>query len=294
MIVLEGPAGNGMGKKVAERLGVKCFEVMHKLFPDGESYVKMPAMPKGEAVVLVQSTYAPQDKHIIELLLMADELREMGAERISAVIPYLAYVRQNKSFTYQEAVSIRTVMRLLNDAGIGSLVTVEPHRYDVVSHFKGRAKIVDPSAAFAKAISPKAKDPFVIATDEGDVERAKKLAGMLGCGYDYIEKERDLVTNAVRVKNAMKSEIGGKSAVIFDDVISTGGTVELAAKMALSRGASKVFAGAAHLIMAGNAYERIMNAGVSEIYGTNTMPFPKAEMVDVSGEIADALKELSL
>ena len=293
MIIIDGPAANGMGEKIATKLGARHFKTIHKTFPDGESYIKMPKLPRGGEAIVVQSTYSPQDKHLMELFFMADALNEMGFERITAVVPYLAYVRQNKSFTENEAVSIKMVMHLLNSSGISTLVTVEPHRYDALLGFKGKTKIIDPSAAFAREISANTKRPFVIATDEGDMGRAERLAGLLGCESDYIEKERNLVTNEVSVKREMKKEIRGRDAVIFDDVISTGGTIELAAKMASSMGASKVIAAAAHLIMAGNAYERIASAGVSELYGANTIPFPKAHAVDVSGEIAEALKDLS-
>jgi ribose-phosphate pyrophosphokinase len=292
MIVLDGPAGNGIGANVAKRLDAAYALVNHKVFPDGESYIRIPSLEEDDTVAVVQSTYAPHEKHLIELLFMIDALKEMGTKHIVAVVPYLAYVRQNRMFTANEAVSINTVMRLLSESGAEALVTVEPHRYDVVSLFEGKFEIVDPSAAFAEELGKRVKTPFVVATDGGDMVRAKKMAELLDCEYDFIEKERDLATNKVRAVSSLTADLKGKEVVIFDDVISTGGTIELAAKMAVSNGAKKVIAAAAHLVMANNAYERITGAGVSEIYGTNTIPFPRAHLIDVSAQIADAMKKI--
>lgn len=290
MIILEGPAGNGIGLGVSKSLKSSYCSVEHKLFPDGESYIKIPKLPDGDSVAVVQSTYFPHEKHLIELLFMIDALKEMGIKHITAVVPYLAYVRQNKMFTAREAVSINTVMRLLSESGAESFVTVEPHRYDVVSLFEGRAEIVDPTEAFAEALSGNVKDPFVIATDGGDMVRAKKLADLLDCESDYIEKERDPVTGKVSAISGLHSDLTKKDVVIFDDVISSGSTIELAARMASSKGANRIIAAASHLVMAGDSYERIMKAGVSELYGTGTVPFKHAKIVDISGMIAEVIR----
>lgn len=293
MIILDGPASNGMGKGIAEKLRASHAVVEHRLFPDGESYIRIPKLPEDDSVAVVQSTYAPHEKHMIELLFIIDALKEMGIEHITAVVPYLAYVRQNKLFTAREAVSINTVMRLLSESGAESLVTVEPHRYDVIGLFEGKAEIVDPTEAFADALSGKVKNPFVIATDSGDMVRVKKLAEMLECEYDYIEKERDPNTGKVRALNSLRSDLHHKDVIIFDDVISTGGTVELAARMASANGANRIIAAAAHLVMADDSYSKIISSGVSELYGTNTVPFPHAKIVDISGNVADAIRLLS-
>lgn len=293
MIVLDGPAGNGIGANMAKMLDATYSLVHHKIFPDGESYIRIPSLPEDDTVVVVQSTYAPHEKHLIELLFMIETLKEMGVKHIAAVVPYLAYVRQNRMFTANESISINTVMKLLSESGADALVTVEPHRYDVVSLFKGKVEIVDPSEAFADELQKRVKKPFVIATDSGDMVRAKKMADLLDCEYDFIEKERDLATNQVRAVSTLKTDLRGKEIVIFDDVISTGGTIELAAKMATSKGAGMVIAAAAHLVMANNAFERIMNAGVSEVYGTNSIPFPQAHTVDISAQIAEAVKKIT-
>lgn len=290
LIILEGPAGNGIGKGIAKELGVKCLDIEHRLFPDYESYIRIPKMPKDDTVVVVQSTYAPQEKHLMELLFIIDTLKEIGIKNIIAVIPYLAYVRQNKSFSNQESISINTVIRLLNDSGVKALITVEPHKKEALSHFKGKIGIIDSSSAFADVLSKSVPNPFIIATDKGDIERAKSLSKLLKCGLDYIEKERK-TSYEVRAVSTIKSDLKGKDVIVFDDMISTGGTVELAAKIAHSKGAKKVIAAASHLLMVGEAREKLKRAGVSEIYGLNTVPYD-AKVIDISKDIAEEVKRL--
>jgi ribose-phosphate pyrophosphokinase len=288
MMVLEGPAANGMGKSIAGRLSCDFGKIEHKLFPDGESYIRMPPVI-GDSFAVVQSTYAPSEKHLVELLFMIDALRDMNKKEITAVVPYLAYSRQDRRFREGEAISINTVLRLLADSGIGRLITVEPHRKEPFSSFSGKYTVIDPVEKFAEVLSERIKSPFIIATDEGDMERAKRLADLMECDYDFIEKERDPDSNQVSAVSSINSDLSGKEAVIYDDVISTGGTIELAAKIAISNGAAKAVAVASHLVMAGNAYERMISAGISEIYGSNTVPFSRCHVIDVSGLIAETL-----
>ena len=142
-MVLEGPAANGIGKGIAERLSCGFGKIEHKIFPDGESYIRMPAI-EGENFAVVQSTYAPSEKHLIELLFMIDALKDMGKEKLTAVVPYLAYSRHDRRFSEGEAVSINTILRLLSESGIERLITVEPHREEPFSSFSGKYTIIDP------------------------------------------------------------------------------------------------------------------------------------------------------
>ena len=288
MMVLEGPAANGIGSGIAARMGCKLEKVEHKLFPDGESYIRMPSL-EGDEFAVVQSTYAPAEKHLIELLFMIDTLKTMGKEHITAVVPYLAYSRQDRQFRERESASINTVMRLLQESGAQNLITVEPHRREPFSAFSGKCILIDPTEAFAEVLSERFKNPFIIATDEGDMLRAKKLADLMDCDCDFVEKERDLETNRVKAVSSISSDLEGKEVVIFDDVISTGGTIELASRMAFAKKAKIAVAAASHLVMAGNAYKRMIDAGISEIYGTNTIPFAGCHVVDVSKLIAEAM-----
>ena len=290
MIVLEGPAGCGIGKELGRLMGAKAFDVDFKSFPDGESRVRVIGVKKGDDVVIAQSLYQPQDKHIMELLFMADGLRRV-ASKITAVIPYLAYARQNKAFVEGDMVSIETVMKMLFDAGISSIITVEPHKYDVMEMFKGEGRIVGMANPMAKHLYGEIRDPVVVAPDAGGLERASKIAEALGCGYVHLSKERDRETGEISMSGEL-GNLSGKDAVVVDDMISTGGTAAAAVDAAISAGARKAVVAAAHLLMVGPAEERIRKAGAVEIYGTNSVPFSNARIVDVSEYIAKELEGL--
>ncbi len=291
MLIIEGTSGNLIGKGLARLGNFNYAAVESRIFPDGESYIKMPRLDE-KSVAIVQSAYAPQDKHLLELLFMASELREHGCDEIVAIIPYLAYARQNKRFEDNEAVGISTLMKLINSSGVDSIITVEPHRYEIMKMFAGKSKIVEMSEAISLAIKNGIEKPVILSPDKGGIERAKKVADITGCSYDYIEKARDYATGEVSAKASVSEDLRGRNVAIVDDIISTGGTVEQAARIAKSCGSNRVIAAAAHLVMANGAYERIRNAGVSELYGTNTIPYNSAKLIDISEYVLRALNEL--
>ena len=289
MIIIGGPASNGLEESIGRELHAKSVRAEHKLFPDGESHVKIPCPLKGEDAVLVQSTYAPQDKHLMELFLMADTARSMGAASITAVVPYLAYLRQDRKFNEGEAVSSETVLKLLNALDVSKLVVVQPHKTAPFSAFRGEAVFVDPIPMQADAIMESIDDPVVLAPDKGGIGRAEELASIFECEYSHIEKQRNVDTGSVNMVAPLQGSFDGKTVLIADDIISTGNTMALGAKEVLAKGATKVIAVATHLIMVDDAYDKLIKAGVSEIYGTNTVPYSGAKILDIGAEIAAVL-----
>jgi ribose-phosphate pyrophosphokinase len=291
MIVIGGSAHNGVGQSLAKILGVKFYEVEHKVFPDGESYVRIPVDVMGEDVVVVQSTYYPQDKHVMELLLMLEALNALMVSNVTAVVPYLAYSRQDRRFRHGEALSIKVVLQAIRHSGANSLVVVEPHHPDALAHFEGDARIADPIPELASALKG-INDPVILAPDKGALDRAQRLAKALGADYDYLEKSRDRVTGEVSLVSGPTEKLRGRSVILVDDIISTGGTMMLAAKASYEAGAKEVIATAVHgLFVSDNAIERIKAAGIKRIIVTNTVPqtSPHVEVVDVSPSIARKL-----
>lgn len=290
MIILGGSACGEIGPNLARLLKARYFSIERRDFPDGEFVVKVPFDAKGKDIAIVQSTYAPHDRHLMELLFIADALSSMGAKSISAVVPYLAYMRQDRRFLDGQVVSSHVIMKLLNAAGISRLVTVQPHKEEPFRMFRGKVIPVYPVDTLIDAIAKGLREPYVLAPDKGGLGLATRAAELLGCGYAHIEKERDPVTGAVSIRNAPEQRFDGKQVLVVDDMISTGGTIALAAEFAYSRGAAEVDVAAVHLVMAGDAYDRLRKARITRIYGTNTIPFGNASVVDVSGPIADALR----
>ena len=287
MLVLGGSASSGLDIPIARLLGAEHAQVATTSFPDGEIKVRIPESVGGD-VVIVQSTYQPQERHLFELLLIADYLREKGC-RITAVVPYLGYARQDRSFIPGEAVSIRTVLNTMRGVGITRLVTVNPHKEASLGHFDGEVTVVNAIAPLARMVKDRLVDPFVLAPDAGGLELAKRASGLLGCEYASIDKRRD-AEGRVSIVGTHGGGLGGKDVVIFDDIISTGGTIELAARFAYGQGARSVSAAGVHLVMAGGARERLRDANVATVFGTNTMPSQGAEIADIGPEIAECLK----
>ncbi len=289
MIILGCSASNGLDITLSKALGAHLGKVETTRFPDGEIKVKVPEL-NDDKVVIVQSTYYPQEKNLFELLLTAYAIKDSGAN-VCAVIPYLAYARQNKSFANGEAVSINAVLDMISTSGINSLVVVNPHKHESLEHFKGKTCISDATKTLAKSVKSSVKDPFVLAPDKGSLEMAKAASKVLGCDFTYIEKTRDNYGN-VTMKKAHGGNFKDKDVVIFDDMIAAGSTIELATRFAYTEGASSVSTAGVHLVMTTGAYDRLKNAGIVKIFGANTIPFDKAQIVDVSSDVAGCVKKI--
>ena len=293
MIVLGLTATNGLDEEVARLLGLEHVRVESKVFPDGESYIRIPVSVEGEDVIVVQSTYAPQDKHVLELLLAIDALRDLRARNIVAVVPYLAYARQDRRFREGEAISVKTLLKAIRSMGANALVVVEVHKEYVLRYFEGKAVNVKVAYALAEYFKDKGLDNvIVLAPDKGALPRAQLLAKLLGGEYDYLEKHRDRVTGEITVKPKTLS-VKEREVIIVDDIISTGKTMALAARKALEDGALNVYAACAHALLVGNALKLLVESGIKEIVAANTVPVPsEVKVVNVAPLITEAIKQL--
>jgi len=293
VLIVGGPAANSVDEKLAEITRYRLVKIVHKVFPDGESYVRYPVSVKGEDIVIVQSLYAPQDKHFLELLLMIDAALVLGAERVIAVVPYLAYSRQDRMFLEGEAVSVRTILKTLRNLGTYAFVTVDIHKEYSLKHFGERAYNVTAMEEIAKHIKkqfPDIENPLVLSPDKGALIHASRVAKILNSEYDYLEKERDRVTGEIRVKPKELS-VNGRDVIIVDDIISTGGTIALATTSVLKQGARRVIVGCTHPLLIGNAREKLRKAGINYLVATDTIPSEYSK-VTVAPVIAKLLREI--
>jgi ribose-phosphate pyrophosphokinase len=290
MIIIDGPSGNGIGKSIASILNLELLECKRKIFADGESEVEVNGMVKDKEVTIVQSTYPMQDKNLQELFFLANDLGERGARNIHAVIPYLAYARQNKKYEGKNnAISIHAILKMLNAVGVTTLITVAPHNVESLSAFKGKVMVADAITPLANELKRSTTNPFVLAPDKGALKIAERFATVIGCDHASIGKKRDTITGEIRVLDAPEGDLRGKEVIIVDDMISTGATTAQAARFAYDHGASRVIASAVHLLMVEGAYERLKDAGVREIYGTNTIMYDKAHVVNIAEAIAKVI-----
>lgn len=249
-------------------LGGEILGLEIRKFPDGEKYVRV--LGDAGEVTVVSSTFFPQDEHIIELLLIGDALREKGAEKLRAVVPYFGYSRQDRVSKEGEPVSVRAVMRALG-LYYDELYVFDLHNPETLRFFPGKGVNLSPARAIAEYFSEKLGDGIVLAPDKGARERAKAVAQELGLEYSHFEKRRISPTEVEM--RPVDVDVEGRNVLIVDDIISTGGTMIKAANLLREMGAKKVFVAATHGVFAEGAIERVSKA-VDELAVTNTIPTP--------------------
>ncbi len=282
MKVLYGTSSPKLGVRVADALDKNAFAVEHRTFPDGEQYVRIPTDIKGEDVIFIQSTSS--DSAILETFFVLDALRENGAGRITLVIPYFGYGRQDKVFVEGEAVSSRTIMRILGNLS-DSLITVDIHAPHVFEWYGKKAGNIIPYRSIAKKLGEMGVD-FILSPDTGALHRARSVADIMGVPFDHLDKTR---LSGTEVEMAEKSlDVNGKRVAIVDDIISTGGTIARASDMLKRSGAEKVYAVCTHGLFIGPAIERLTKA-TDGFMSTDTIESEYSK-ISVAKEIAEAIK----
>jgi ribose-phosphate pyrophosphokinase len=278
MKVVLGASSKQLGERIAQLLNVPKVPVTFKSFPDGESYIKLEGDVQNEEAVIVQTTSPPQDSRLIQLALMADAAKRNGAKKVRAVVPYLAYARQDKIFLQGEALSIETIANMLKVAGVDSLITVNVHEEKALSKFPFPAKTVSAIPALAEYFKQQhIENAFALAPDKGARYIAQQAQQVLKGGCGYLEKQRDRYTGQISIETRLL-DVKGKTVIIFDDIISTGGTIIAAAKILKEFGPGAVYAACVHALLIGDAEKRILDAGVKEIIGTDSVPSHVSEV----------------
>ena len=276
---------------MAKKLGLETLRAEFKVFPDGESKFAVEENVSGKGVYIVQSTCPPVDQHMFQLLLASHSLSQEGA-RVTAVVPYLAYARQDKEFLPGEAVTLGTVGHLFRSAGVSRLATVDIHSAEGLSLFSFPTYSVSAIPALVGYARENLglRETVVISPDFGASKRTEAFAQLLGAKFAQLTKARDKRTGEVKVKET-SLDVRGKDVIILDDIISTGGTVKAAADEVLRNGAKRAFALCVHGLFVGDALDKMDKAGLKAVVSTNTVP-GKFSKVDVSDALAAHLKTL--
>ena len=288
MIVVPGPSAKNLGKKVAEGLKAKIVEVNVKGFPDGEYSLRFDGDLTDEEVVVVQTTGAPQDTNVMQLLLTLDAVKDLGAKKVTAVVPYLAFARQDKRFLAGEAVSSQTLVKLLEACNIDKFVTVNIHAKNSLNWFSVPTMNLSAISLLAQDFKSRGLDgAFSLSPDKGAIGLAEEADKVLGGGCGWLRKERDRYTGEIQVEEKCLN-VKGKDVIVFDDIISTGGTIARAIKMLKSQGARRVFAACVHPLLIGEATTKILASGAEEIVGTDSIP-SSVRTVSLAPLIVEAL-----
>lgn len=297
-IVIVGPSSQILGIKIAQELGIESLNTESKKFPDGENYIRInienETLIAGKEVIIVQSispsANADQNARLMELFMMIDSVKRMGAQKIIVVAPYLAYARQDKIFRPGESQFAKTIISIINYFGIHEFYSVDVHNPIILKECTCKAINIDSMKLLADYIkSLGARDIVVVAPDKGAKERSNAFANHFGKNIpvEVFEKKRDVKTGDIKMSS--NSDLKDKDVVIADDIIATGGTMATAIELSKASGARKVFAVATHALLLQQAKYRIMKAGADEIIGTDSIDNEVCK-VSLAKIIADYLK----
>lgn len=291
MKIVLGPSSRLLGERIAELTGFGKVPVVLRIFPDGESYVRLEGSVKDELVAIVQTTCSPQDSNLMQLAFLANAAKRNGARKVTAVVPYLAYARQDKLFLEGENVSIETIADMLKAAGIDEIITVNIHAENALRHFLFPVKSMSAISLLAEYFVRKGcEGAFALAPDKGALYIAEQAKAILGGESGNLEKHRDRYTGQT-TQTGKHLNVKGKIVIIFDDIISTGGTIVGAARILKEQGAERVFTACVHGLLIGDAEKRILDAGVEEIVSTDSVP-GKNSKVSLAPLLSEALKAL--
>lgn len=288
MKLVAGPASRDIAYKISNHMNADVVEVEHKFFPDSENYIRIKQPVKGEDVIIIQGMHPPQDTHIIQTFLLVDVLLDLGANSVELVSPYLAYTRQDKRFLDGEAVSFKTLLKILDKLSLKRIYTVNIHCPWLIP--ESPLPIVDlrgekPLAQYIR--QHHFNNPIVVSVGKKGLDMAKMVAEYLDAQYTAAQSERDRVTGKVRVE---LDGIPGVEAIVVDDIISTGGTMVELIKLLKKRGFKKIYATCIHALLVGDAVEKIFNAGADKIIASDTIPNKFAEY-SVAQLISEELKK---
>lgn len=297
-VLVIGPASQMLGIRIKRELGLESVNTETKIFPDGERYLRINTedqeLLKNREVVIIQSTApsasADQNARFFELIMMIESVKSMGAKKIIVIAPYLAYARQDKIFRIGECTFAKNILKIINSLNIDEFYTVDIHNPEILKELTCKVVNIDSMGILAEYIqSLGAENIVVVSPDKGAVKRTETFARHFGedVPVDYFDKKRDVKTGEISMKGRLSLE--KRDVIIADDIIATGGTMAEAIRLAKTSGANKIFAVATHALMLQQAAYKILNAGATEIIGTDSIDNEVAK-VSLAKAIAKYLK----
>jgi ribose-phosphate pyrophosphokinase len=295
LVLFAGNSNPELAKDVCRHIGIKLGDAQIKRFSDGEIQVEVRENVRGKDVFILQSTCAPVNDHLIELLLMIDAFKRSSAQRITAVMPYYGYARQDKKVAPRVPISAKLVADLIEKAGANRVITMDLHAGQIQGFFNVPVDNLFAAPVLLQHIKNNFKnDTVIVSPDAGGVERARAFAKRLNALLAIIDKRRD-APNKAEAMNVV-GNVEGKIAVILDDMVDTAGTLTQAALALKERGASKIHACASHAVISGPAVERINESQIETLVVTNTIPITehargceKIRVLSVSKLFAEAI-----
>lgn len=297
--IFTGNSNRALVNEIAEKIGIPVGIASVGSFSDGETAVNIGEVVRGSDVFIIQSTCQPVNDNLMELLVMIDAIKRASAGRITAVIPYFGYARQDRKARARDPISAKLVANLITSAGADRILTMDLHApqiqgfFDIpVDHLLGLPII----AEYLKEKFAGQDDLVIVSPDVGSVTRSRKVAERLECPLAIIDKRRPKA-NVSEVMNII-GDIKNKRVVLVDDLIDTGGTIVNGANALIEAGAKEVYACCTHAVLSGPAIKRIQESAISEMVVLNTIPLNDEKRIDkikslsVAGVFAEAIERI--
>jgi len=290
-----------LGKLVAQALNVSLGNCEIKRFSDGEIFVRIHENVRGADVFILQSTSSPANDHLMELLIMIDALKRASAGRITAVIPYYGYARQDRKDAPRTPITARLVADLIESAGADRVFSLDLHAAQIQGFFKIPVDHLFAAPVLLKSMKEIIRDRediVLVSPDAGSVERTRAYAKRLERGIAVADKRRSAPGHVAEVK--IIGEVAGKEAIIIDDLVDTAGTMTEVAKVLMAKeGCSKVWAVATHPVLSGPAIQRLNDSPIESLFVTDTIPLgakgeqtSKIKQLSVAGLLADGIARI--
>jgi ribose-phosphate pyrophosphokinase len=298
MRIFTGNSNVPLAKEICEILNVPLGKADVRNFSDGEIQVDIDESVRGMDVFVIQSTCTPGNTNLMELLVMIDALKRASANRITAVLPYYGYARQDRKVSPRAPITAKLVADLITTAGAHRVLAMDLHAGQIQGFFNIPVDHLFATPVLLEHIRNRFQDHLVIVSpDAGGVERARAFGKRLKAGLAIIDKRRES-RNVAKVMNII-GEVKGLQAILLDDMVDTGGTLVEAASALAAQGASRVVACCTHPVLSGPAVKRLSESVIEEIAVTNTIPLkpealnnPKFKVLSVAGILAQAIKNI--
>ncbi len=295
--IFTGNSNPPLVEKITQHLGISIGKSVVKNFSDGEINVEIDESVRGMDVFVIQSICHPVNNNLMELLIMIDALKRASAERITAVLPYYGYARQDRKVSPRAPISAKLIADLITTAGASRILTVDLHAGQIQGFFNIPVDHLYAAPVLLSYLKQLEDDIVIVSPDAGGVERARAYAKRLDSSLAIIDKRRE-APNVSQVMNII-GEVKEKVAVLVDDMVDTGGTLTRAAYALAEKGAKSVYACCTHPVLSGRAVEILMESPIVELIVTDTIPLrseaarcPKIKVLSISGLLADAIRRI--
>lgn len=295
-ILLAGTSNRQLSESVGKILGIPLGAIEITRFIDNECRVYIKENVEDKDVFVIQSLSTVADQHLVELCLIGQALKSLKANKVTAVIPWMGYSKQDKAFRKGEAISSQLVAKFIEAAGFDAVVACELHSEAVIPYFHIPMTELSTHYLLSEVLKKKEKldEAVVVSPDTGGKSRSELFAASVGLPVVYLDKTRDLETGEVTVTD-ISGPVDGRHIIIFDDIINTGATAIKTSRFLSAKGAREIYFLATHAVFAGQAVAGLMNSPIAEVIVTDTIAipdtklFPKLTVVSVAPLLSDAI-----